>query len=51
MNEIYDYIDERKLSVVLESIENAHGLPNECYLEGNYNEIERKKFLKITGLL
>ena len=46
MNEIYDYIDERKLSVVLESIENAHGLPNECYLEGPYNRIERKKIFE-----
>ena len=46
MNEIYDYIDERKLSVVLESIENAHGLPNECYLEGPYNKIERKKIFE-----
>ena len=46
MNEIYDYIDEGKLSVVLESIENAHGLPNECYLEGPYNKIERKKIFE-----
>ena len=43
MSEIYNYIDESKLSVVLESIENANGLPNECYLEGPYNKIERKK--------
>ena len=46
MSEIYDYIDESKLSVVLESIENAHGLPNECYLEGPYNKIERKKIFE-----
>ena len=44
MSEIYDYIDKGKLSSVLESIENAHGLPNECYLDGPYNKIERKKF-------
>ena len=46
MSEIYNYIDENKLSVVLESIENAHGLPNECYLEGPYNKIERKKIFE-----
>ena len=46
MSEIYNYIDESKLSVVLESIENANGLPNECYLEGPYNKIERKKIFE-----
>ena len=46
MSEIYNYIDKKKLSVVLETIENAHGLPNECYLEGKYNEIERKKIFE-----
>ena len=39
MSEIYNYIDKKKLSVVLETIENAHGLPNECYLEGKYNDL------------
>ena len=51
MNEIYNYIDKSKLSVVLNLLKDAHGLPNECYLEGPYNKIERKKFLKIIGLL
>ena len=46
MSEIYNYINESKLSVVLESIEHAHGLPNECYLEGPYNKIERKKIFE-----
>ena len=46
MSEIYNYIDESKLSVVLKSIEDAHGLPNECYLEGPYNKIERKKIFE-----
>ena len=46
MSEIYNYIDKKKLSVVLETIENAHGLPNECYLAGKYNEIERKKIFE-----
>ena len=43
MNEIYEYINKDKLSSVLKSIEKANGLPNECYLEGPYNKIERKK--------
>ncbi len=46
MSEIYNYIDQSKLSVVLKSIEHAHGLPNECYLEGPYNKIERKKIFE-----
>ena len=46
MSEIYNYINKKKLSAVLETIENAHGLPNECYLEGKYNEIERKKIFE-----
>ena len=46
MSEIYNYIDENKLSVVLKSIEKAHGLPNECYLDGPYNKIERKKIFE-----
>ncbi len=46
MSEIYNYIDKKKLSVVLNSIEKAHGLPNECYLEGDYNKIERKKIFE-----
>ena len=32
--EIYKIIDKEKLNIVNESIENAHGLPNECYLNG-----------------
>ena len=49
MNEIYNYINKKKLSAVLETIENAHGLPNECYTDLDYLSIERKKFLKING--
>ena len=41
--EIYKIIDKKKLNVVNNSIENAHGLPNECYLSGPYTNIERKK--------
>ncbi len=43
MSEIFDYINQEKLTVVLNSIDKAHGLPNECYLDGPYNIIERKK--------
>ena len=32
--EIFNIIDKQKLEIVSESIEKAHGLPNECYLEG-----------------
>ena len=43
---IYDIIDRKKLEIVSESIEKAHGLPNECYLNGVYTEIERKKIFE-----
>ena len=43
---IYDVIDKSKLDIVSESIEKAHGLPNECYLDGAYTEIERKKIFE-----
>ena len=46
MNEIYNYINKNKLSVVLKKIDKAHGLPNECYLEGPYKEIEREKIFE-----
>ena len=44
--EIYKFIDKEKLSVVSENIEKAHGLPNECYLNGPYSNIERKKIFE-----
>ena len=43
---IITIIDKQKLDVVSESIEKAHGLPNECYLSGTYTEIERKKIFE-----
>ena len=43
MKNIYDVIPKKKLDVVSNSIEKAHGLPNECYLAGEYTQIERKK--------
>ncbi|MDC0226750.1 Rieske 2Fe-2S domain-containing protein [Alphaproteobacteria bacterium] len=45
-NNIYNIIDRSKLDVVSESIEKAHGLPNECYLNGEYTAIERKKIFE-----
>jgi len=44
--EIYKIINKEKLSIVSESIEKAHGLPNECYLNGIYTNIERKKIFE-----
>ena len=41
-NNIYNLISKEKLDSVSNSIENAHGLPNECYLGGDYTNIERK---------
>ena len=43
---IYDIIDKNKLDSVSDPIEKAHGLPNECYLNGSYTEIERKKIFE-----
>ncbi len=44
--EIYKIIDKEKLNSVNEPIESAHGLPNECYLNGPYSKIERKKIFE-----
>ena len=46
MNNIYNIIPKAKLDVVSNSIEKAHGLPNECYLGGKYTSIERKKIFE-----
>ena len=46
MKNIYDIIPKEKLDVVSNSIEKAHGLPNECYLGGEYTKIERKKLFE-----
>jgi len=45
-SDIFNIIDKKKLDVVSESIEKAHGLPNECYLNGSYKKIERKKIFE-----
>ena len=42
MEKLENYISLEKLEVVCNSIEEAHGLPNECYLEGGYTKFERK---------
>ncbi len=46
MKSIYDIIPKEKLEVVSNSIEKAHGLPNECYLNEEYSLIERKKLFE-----
>jgi len=46
MKNIYEIISKKKLDVVSNSIEKAHGLPNECYLNGEYTLIERKKLFE-----
>ena len=43
---IYSIIDKSILDCVIKPIEKAHGLPNECYLEGVYTKIERKKIFE-----
>ena len=45
-SELYNIINKEKLDIVNESIEKAHGLPNECYLNGPYTQIERKKIFE-----
>ena len=46
MKSIYEIIPKEKLDVVSNSIEKAHGLPNECYLNDEYTLIERKKIFE-----
>ena len=46
MSEIYNIIDKKKLDVVNNSIEKAHGLPNECYLNDDYLKLEREKIFQ-----
>ena len=46
IKDIYDIVDKHKLDSVSEPIEKAHGLPNACYLNGAYTEIERKKIFE-----
>ena len=46
MSEIYKIIDKKKLDVVSKSIEESHGLPNECYTSEKYTKLERKKLFE-----
>ena len=46
MSEIYNIIDKKKLDVVSKPIQEAHGLPNECYTSKEYTLIERKKLFE-----
>ena len=43
---IYDIINKEKLDVVNRPIQEAHGLPNECYNSVEYTNIERKKIFE-----
>ena len=45
-NNIYNFVSKDKLEAVSNSIEKAHGLPNECYNGGEYTSIERKKLFE-----
>ena len=41
-NNIYKFVSKEKLDLVCNSIEKAHGLPNECYIDEEYTKLERK---------
>ena len=41
-----DILDLNKIEVVKNTIEKAHGLPNECYLNNDYLEFEKEKIFK-----
>mgnify|MGYP000417947302 CR=1 FL=1 len=43
---IYSFVDKEKLDTVNKPISESHGLPNECYLEGGYTKLERKKLFE-----
>ena len=43
-SKIYKIINKEKLDIVSKSIDESHGLPNECYISEEYTKIERKRF-------
>ena len=43
-------LDLKKIEAVDKPIEEAHGLPNECYTSSEYLKIERERFSQINGL-
>ena len=42
LKNIYKFVSKEKLDLVCNSIEKAHGLPNECYIDEEYTKLERK---------
>ena len=44
--ELSKILDLDKIRVVGNSIEKAHGLPNECYTSSDYLSIERERIFK-----
>ncbi len=40
-NKLSDIVDLEKIEIVKNKIEEAHGLPNECYIDDEYLKIER----------
>jgi choline monooxygenase len=45
-NVLSDVLDIKKIKAVIQPIEKAHGLPNECYTSPEYLMIEREKVFK-----
>ncbi|MAJ66274.1 MAG: aromatic ring-hydroxylating dioxygenase subunit alpha [Candidatus Pelagibacterales bacterium] len=45
-SKIYKIINKEKLDIVSKSIDESHGLPNECYISEEYTKIERKKLFE-----
>jgi len=46
MKKLSQILDLKKLKVVNKNIHKAHGLPNECYTNDDYLNIERKKIFE-----
>ena len=51
MSEIYNIIDKKKLDVVNNSIEKAHGLTNEWYTIKDYTLMERKELFEDKSIV
>jgi len=47
--ELSEILDLDKIKVVGNSIEEAHGLPNECYTSSDYLMFERERISRING--
>ena len=46
MKKLSQIIDLKKIKVVNKNIDQAHGLPNECYTNNEYLSVERKKIFE-----